>query len=382
MSSQLMVQLKSSDTQGVIGPTGRSARAMARVRPVLDSSILGLYPGRSGDMFSSAWLPGGFARNIKDIDHDVLNVHWTAAGFLAIEEAGRQEKPLVWTLHDMWLFTGGCHYSGGCLGYLESCGKCPQLGSGRATDLSRVVWKRKARSWGDLALAVVSPTNWLAEAARRSSLLKDATIHVIPNGVDTRQFQPFDRSLSREALGLQQDKVLLAFGAFTTSQPRKGRVLLLEALRKLGPRIDPTAVEFVVFGAGHLAQNAEIPIATKYVGRLYDDVSLALLYSAVDLVVVPSLYEAHSLVAVESMACGTPCVAFRVEGLSEVIDDRENGLLARPFDTDDLADKIAEMATNNAFRARAAIKARAKALKVWDIDLVARQYEALFDSVD
>jgi glycosyltransferase involved in cell wall biosynthesis len=381
LSSNLLVQMQSGDTEGVIGPVGRRDRALARMRPVLDNAILGLYRQRPGTMVSPAWLPGGAARRIRDIEHDVLNLHWVAAGFLSIEGAGRQEKPIVWTLHDMWLLTGGCHYSGKCERYRNECGRCPQLGSDQSTDLSRLVWKRKSRAWRELSISVVSPTMWLAEAARNASLLEGASIRVIPNGVDIDRFQPLDRYMAREAFGLPQDKTLVAFGALSVSERRKGGVLLLEALSKMADRIPPDSVELVVFGASHERGQGVTSVPARYVGRLADDVSLALLYSAVDIVVVPSLYEAHSLIAIEAMACATPCVAFRVEGLSEVIDHGTNGLLATPFDTGALADAIAELATNDSVRGQMATTARAKALERWDISLVAEQYEALYASI-
>lgn len=377
--SHLLVQMQTGDTERVIGPSGRRQRAWARLRPVLDGSIVGLYPDRTASMFSPAWLPGG--GRISDIDHDVLNLHWVTAGFLPIEAVRRQVRPIVWTLHDMWPFTGGCHYSGDCDHYLRSCGTCPELGSKRPADLSRLVWKRKSRSWDSLEITVVSPTNWLAEAARRSSLFEGSQVHVIPNGVDTRRFHPLPKSVAREALGLAQDKTLVAFGALDLSEQRKGGALLLEAVRELPNRLPPGSVELVVFGSSHPRGQDESRIPTRYVGRLADDVALALLYSAVDLVVVPSLYEAQSLVAIEAMACATPCVAFRVEGLSEVIDHGDNGLLANPFDTADLADAIAEMATNGEFRAQASTRARAKAVTTWEVTLVAERYEALYASV-
>jgi glycosyltransferase involved in cell wall biosynthesis len=381
VSSQLLVQMQTGDADNVIGPSGRRQRAWARLRPVLDGSILGLYPDRTASMFSPAWLPGGAGGRIRDIDHDVLNLHWVAAGFLSIEDVRRQERPIVWTLHDMWLFTGGCHYSGDCDNYLSACGTCPELGSKRPADLSRLVWKRKSRSWGNLQITVVSPTNWLAEAARSSSLFENSQIHVIPNGVDTRRFHPLPKTVAREALGLAQDKTLVAFGALDLSEQRKGGALLLEAVSKLESRIPPGSVELVVFGSSHPRGQAESRFPTRYVGRLADDVALALLYSAVDIVVVPSLYEAQSLVAIEAMACATPCVAFRVEGLSEVIDHGDNGLLANPFDTGDLADAIAELATNDSFRAQASTRARSKAVTSWEVTLIAERYESLYASV-
>jgi glycosyltransferase involved in cell wall biosynthesis len=332
-------------------------------------------------MVSPAWLPGGAGRRIRQIEHDVLNLHWIADGFLSIENVGRQEKPLNWTLHDMWLFTGGCHFSGSCDKYKGSCGNCPLLASERSVDLSRITWKRKARSWSHLRPTVVSPARWLADAARDSPLMAGASIQVIPNGVDIRQFQPFDRSIAREAFGLPEGKLLVAFGALSLSERRKGGAYLADALRKIDSFINPESAQLVVFGGSEPSEPLESRMQARYIGRLSDDVSLALLYAAVDVVVIPSRYEAHPLVAIEAMACGTPCVAFSVAGLSEVFVHGKNGLLATPFDTSELAQAIAELLTNHELRVRAAQGAREKAVSNWDIDDITKQYAALYASV-
>lgn len=381
IDSTLLVQRRTGDSEGVVGPTSRRARALARVRPVIDSSVLAMYPNRPGTMMSPAWLPGGASSRFRDVEYDLINLHWTVDGFLSVSGAGTIQKPIIWTLHDMWIFTGGCHYSGQCDGYREKCGRCPQLGSSSKWDLSRLVMHQKERRWRGLDLSLVSPTEWLAEAARNSSLLSDCPITVISNGVDTKQFRPFNREFSREVLGLPAEKGLVAFGALNLSERRKGATLLLDAIGKLAERIPPETVELVIFGSSKSPRREEETIKATYLGALNDDVGLALLFSAVDVVVVPSLYEAQSLVAVEAMACGTPCVAFRVEGLSEVINHGQNGLLATAFDTSELADLTAELLTNQNRRTVMAAAAREKALREWDLGVIANRYVELFQSL-
>jgi glycosyltransferase involved in cell wall biosynthesis len=199
---------------------------------------------------SSEWLPDRLASRVQQINPDIINLHWTCKGFLKIETLAKFTQPIVWTLHDMWAFTGGCHYSESCDLYTKSCGSCPQLQSNREQDLSRWVWNRKAKSWKSLNLTIVSPSNWLAECARSSFLFQNNRVEVIPNGLDTQIYQPIERHLARARLKLPQDKLLILFGAMSsTSDRRKGFHLLQSALQKLGESDWRNQVELVVFGS-------------------------------------------------------------------------------------------------------------------------------------
>jgi len=96
-----------------------------------------LYPNSQVHNFSSNWMPDGIGRKLRHLTPDLIHLHWIGDGFLRIESLARFEVPIVWTLHDSWPFTGGCHLPGGCRRYQESCGCCPVLGSSRIGDLSR-----------------------------------------------------------------------------------------------------------------------------------------------------------------------------------------------------------------------------------------------------
>ena len=177
----------------------------------------------------------------------MINLHWINGGYLKIGTIAKFKKPIVWTLHDMWAFTGGCHYNVDCTNYTTSCGNCPQLHSHKETDLSRWIWKRKARAWQNLNLTIVTPSHWLAKCAASSSLLKNVRIEVIPNGLDTKQYKPIEKSLARSILGLPEDKQLILFGAMSaTSDPRKGFNFLQSALQNLSQSGWGEQVELVV----------------------------------------------------------------------------------------------------------------------------------------
>src|SRR5262249_8470788 len=156
-------------------------------------------------------LPDRLQARAAALRADVLHLAWVADGFLRVETLPRLRAPLVWTLHDSWAFTGGCHVPYECLRYRERCGRCPALGSRGERDLSRRVGERKERGWGPLDLTVVAPSRWLAEAARSSALFRGRRVEVIRNGLDLERFHPGDVSAARCTLGLPLDKRVLLF---------------------------------------------------------------------------------------------------------------------------------------------------------------------------
>ncbi|MDP5337685.1 MAG: glycosyltransferase, partial [Nodularia sp. (in: cyanobacteria)] len=194
IDSTMLVGNKTSDDITVLGANSKLDKGWAKIAPTLDSLPLKFYPQRNDKLiFSLQWLPDQLAAQIAQSNPDVINLHWINGGYLRIETLAKFKKPIVWTLHDMWAFTGGCHYSGGCDKYTKSCGACPQLGSQREGDISRWIWQRKAKAWENINLTIVTPSLWLADCARKSILFQNLRIEVIPNGLDTEVYKPIDK---------------------------------------------------------------------------------------------------------------------------------------------------------------------------------------------
>lgn len=376
----MAVQRKETDLPWVIGPSGAAERVWNRARPVIDQIPVRAHPARSGAPFSPGMLPSVPPwRERKDVD--LVNLHWVNAGFLTPGAVGRSELPIVWTLHDMWAFTGGCHYTDGCHRYLSGCGRCPVLGSERSTDLSSKRWRQKRKALSGSDITVVTPSAWLAEVARDAPVLSDHPVEVIPNGVDTSVFKPLERRVARSALNLSPDRTLIAFGAVNPmSERRKGAIELLAALRILSSLLDPETVEIVVFGS-RAGNNADLPLPATFLGHLSDESSLALLYSSVDLCVVPSLQENFANIVIEAMSCGTPIVAFDVDGFPEAIDHGVEGLLATPFSPESLAEAIAELVSDPSRLAQMGSAARLRAERDYSLRRMSSLYQDLFERV-
>ncbi len=379
IDSQMLVQSKSSDDYRVIGPTKKINNLLGIVRAVLDQIPNMLYKNRTKTYFSPSWLPfSNIVDKINEINPDIVHLHWICGGTIKIEDMAKIKAPIVWSLHDMWAFTGGCHYNEECGLYQKNCGNCKVLGSDKEKDLSRKIFKRKQKTFLQVPnMTIVALSRWLEKSAHESSLLDGRKIINLPNPIDTTVFIPFDKKKARELWHLQMDKKLILFGAVAAiSDPRKGFKELNKAIHNLKSQ----DIELVIFGSSEPQKSQNFGFKTHYLGPLHDDVSLVTLYNAVDIVVVPSLQEAFGQIASESMSCGTPAIAFAHTGLLDIIDHKINGYLAKPFDTDDLANGI-EWVLNTPKYEALCKNAIEKVMNEFDSVVVSQKYIKLYQEV-
>jgi glycosyltransferase involved in cell wall biosynthesis len=357
-------------------PPGVTRRARTKAERFLlrfERAALRRYEERRPSSFSIQWAPSRVHRAVAAQKPDVINLHWICGGFVPVQSVPRLGRVLVWTLHDMWPFTGGCHFAENCERYTQRCGACPQLASSRDADLSRRVWTRKQRAWRELPLTVVCPSNWLADCAKRSALFGDKRVEVIPYGIDTDVFRPIEQGAARAALGLPQDVPVILFGAWENSR-RKGMEHLTEALAILARKNARPTPRVLIFGFPWQEDSvAGMPVTS--LGRLEDPSTLARAYAAADVFVHSSIADNLPTSVIESLACGTPCAAFRVGGLPDLIDHELNGYLAQPFDPAALAEGIQwVLAGGPEVRARARQKVEAQLDQVFQ----AQRYRDLF----
>jgi len=381
IDSAMLVDTKSSDHKAVFGPDTKLSKLQSLLNRHLDQVPVKMYSDRTSNFFSPAIASKNITAKLDTLKPDLINLHWIGFGYLRIESIINLSKPLVWTLHDTWPFTGGCHYFFTCSRYRQSCGNCPELGSKHELDLSKWIWWRKKRAWRDLNLTVVAPSHWMAESARQSSLFSSVKTRVIPGGLDSQRYKPTDRQLGRHILSLPQDKKLILFAASgDTSDKRKGFHLLQSALKQLS-RNELNDIELVVLGSSEPRAPLNLGMRAHYMGRLSDDVSIALVFSSVDAFVAPSMEDNLPNTILEAMACGTPCVAFSVGGIPDLIEHGSNGVLVRPFETDGLARGISWILDDEERRHTLSRRARQKVEKEFDIRIVARKYQEMYSEI-
>ncbi|TBV28495.1 glycosyl transferase family 1 [Meridianimaribacter sp. CL38] len=377
VSSTMLVKTKKSDDYTVISPTSKIGKFTAKAQSIINPYPLLKY--KEHDLFSPSFSPSfRIVKAINEINADIVHLHWINAGMLKIEDFSKIKAPIVWSLHDMWAFTGGCHYSKECERYKENCGKCIILKSNKENDLSRKIFNRKKKTFAKTNLTIIGLSKWLESCAKSSTLFRDKRVVNLPNPIDTNLFKQVEQKHARKLFNLPNDKKLILFGAMSaTSDKRKGFDQLKKALKS----INKECVELLIYGSSKPQNPENLGFKSHYLGRLYDDASLTAIYNAADVMIVPSLEENLSNVIMESLSCGTPVVGFDIGGNSDLIDHKENGYLAKPLDTNDLAKGI-EWVLNNENYLGLKNKSRAKVLKNFDTTIVAKKYIQLYKSIN
>jgi glycosyltransferase involved in cell wall biosynthesis len=384
ISARMLVQEKFDEDPNVILPSrNRYRSAVPRLRTVLDQQPLRtLYPQRRPIPCSLNWLPDCYGSLVHNLRPDIVNLHWVNGGFLSISTIARIECPVVWTLHDMWPFTGICHYSNGCTGFTDRCRSCPVLLGRKRFDLSRWTWNRKQKAWSHLDLTLVSPSRWLARQARKSRLLGHAPVKVIPNGLDLNVFKPRAKSLVRDILGIDKDKKVICFGgAHALEDQRKGALHLSETLKSIKESAPASSWMLLVFGAAAPPSGWTFPLDTKYLGYIHDDLLLAQIYAASDVFVAPSTQENLANTVMESLSCGTPVVTFDIGGMGEMITHRQSGYLARALDIQDLAWGIRWVLESSSRLVELSHQARETAIRKFSAEQTAKRYLDLFEEI-
>ncbi|BDA70278.1 glycosyl transferase, group 1 [Calothrix sp. PCC 7716] len=380
--SQVLVQTKFGDDKNVIAPKTGLEKGLAKLGHALEAIPPRFYRQRKQTPFSTQWAPDLILPRVNRLNPDLINLHWTNESYLRIETIAKLHSPIVWTLHDMSAFTGGCHYDEECGRYVKSCSLCPQLSSNNKFDLSHWVWQRKSNAWKNLHLTIVAPSTWMAKCARSSSLFQQQQIEVIPYGIDTQRYKPINRQTVRALLNLPQDKQLILFGAVNaTSTPRKGFHLLLPALQNLCKSEWHDKIELVVIGASQPDIPSNLGFKTHYLGSLSDDISLAQVYAASDVFVAPSVQDNLPNTVMEALACGVPCVGFDIGGMSDMIEHLKNGYLAQPFDIADLSKGISWILESSDRHAKLCKRAREKVEQEFTQKLQASRYTYLYTDI-
>ncbi len=333
------------------------------------------------EQFSLGWQPLPTPLQRTGATPSIVHMHWIAdfidypSFFASIPD----DLPIVWTLHDMNPFTGGCHYSWECGKYQQGCYACPQLGPAGRVDLAARNSRVKAEAIAAKNIHVVADSHWLEGEARKSALFSNVrSFRTIHYGLDTERFIPRDTVACRMALGLDHDALIIAFGADDIENRRKGMALLFESLDAI---TSDRQVVVLVFGHGQ-----ELPLrferfTVRNVGFVQDPALMSIIHSASDVFIIPSLYEAFGQTALEAMACGTPVVGFDTGGIPDMISHGETGLLARPGDAADLAEKIQWMVDHKSERRAMGTAARLLVEREYTLAVQASRYLGLYRSL-
>jgi glycosyltransferase involved in cell wall biosynthesis len=389
VDARLLVQHKKTDSSAVTGIViDAVSKLKAKLTFLAERIPFLLFHERDKSVrfaFSPANAGTSIINNPLIKDADILHLHWTNSGFLSVgdlEELINTGKPLIWTLHDMWTFTGGCHYSGICERFKNECGNCPFLRDARDNDLSHKGWLRKAAMYaGAKNITFVACSGWLAGVAGKSSLIGKLPVTSIPNPIDIDTFSPRHKVAERKKRSIKPDAKIILFGAANINDKRKGITYLVEALNLLKQsNRDTSNIEVVIFGKNKHFDVGQLPFPVHQLNIITDENELAEIYSLADVFVTTSLEDNLPNMVMEAMVCGTPVVAFNTGGIPEMIDHLQNGYLADLASAQGIADGILEI-LYGADAATLAKNVRQKVLDNYTNDKVANQYIQLYRSV-
>ena len=311
-------------------------KAMSWIRFILER--LAYLPFEKNKAVRFLFNPGKYGQDLSQHpliqQADIIHLHWVNFGMLSIQNIKQlidTGKPIFWTLHDMWAFTGGCHHSGICLNFQASCGNCQEfLKNPAANDLSNQIWNEKFKAFQQPNLHIITCSDWLKERAASSSILKNQPIQSIPNAIDTSFFKPADKQSAKRILGLDPSKKHILFVAMRVHAPKKGFSYLEKALQGL----DPSTTELIV--VGNAQDLPELHLKAHVLGHISSTEKMIQIYQAADVFVTPSLEENLPNTIMEALACGTPCVGFKIGGIPEMIDHEVNGYVAEYLSAEDL----------------------------------------------
>ena len=371
---KMLVRRKVSDDPKVISLENTFTTFKYKVIQKLETYWFSKYKNRSKTKFSiSLHASSNIVKKINQLKPDLVHLQWVADGLITYGDIKKIKAPIVWTLRDMMPFTGGCHYTEGCVKFETVCGGCPVLKSDDEKDLSHKVFNAKKKALEKISKDKMSFTGiskWVTDEGKKSMLLKKYKEYYIPNIINSELYIPKNKEASRKKLNLPLDKKLILFGAIgAKTDHRKGYKYLAKVISKIATE-DVAAVTF----GGKIKDTQTIENTVYYnFGFINDDQKLIDLYNAADVMVVPSLQEAYGKTVGEAMSCGTPVVAFDLGGPRDIIDHKTNGYLAKPYNEEDLKEGVLWLLNHNNLQSLAK-KAREKIIESFNTEKVIEQY--------
>ena len=289
---------------------------------------------------------------------DIIHLHWVANFIDFASFFKKNTKPVVWTLHDMWPFTGGYHYEKG-------------FPFDAYEKIINQTIKLKQQALGETALKVVSPSLWLQRRSQESQLFRKFEHYHIPNSLNPCLFQPLDKTQARVILGLPKDKKIVLFVADSINNKRKGFSFIIDAFNRLN--INNLYLAIIGQYKGKRIQQERV----FYLGQIANEKFMHIGYSAADLFTISSVEDNFPNTILESLFCGTPVVGFNIGGIPDMIQNGQNGYLCPTIDAATLAQTI-DKALKTPFDPKAI---RENAIKKYNPELQAKRYIKLFQTL-
>ncbi|MQC82142.1 glycosyltransferase, partial [Vibrio parahaemolyticus] len=366
IESKMMVRVKMLDDDTILGPTNEFDNRVCQMRTKFNSVLNKVLPFRTSYQ-SFNLLPSNLNGVINSSNYSLVNFHWVGAETINFEDAIKINKPIVWTMHDMWPVLNGSHITSA-----TSYSQWKASSSSISNFLNSKKW-----SFLEKLDHVVTPSFWLADFISQCPSLSNKPISVIPNVLDMDVFKPKMKLDARKLLGLNSEKVCLLFSANGgTRDFNKGFDILKDALNMVSTTLGRDKFELIIVGQ-HEPVGFKMPCETKWFGHVSDDDFLATIYAAVDYTIIPSRIENFPQVGTESICSGTPLIGMPTTGVKELIGDSERGLVANRVCATSLAEVIkVAIYERNIFSQEVL---RKYALDNWSSDIVYTKYNTVYE---
>jgi glycosyltransferase involved in cell wall biosynthesis len=303
----------------------------------------------------------------------VNHFHWTP-GVVECDSIF-QSSPLVWTLHDMWPFTGGCHHSMSCEGFIEFCNGCPQVRKPFINQVSASSAKKQSFINSINSFAAVAPSDWMAKTASRSQVLRDKRIETIYNPVEDVFFESHKGEMSRERLGIPRESFLIGTSAANLRDPIKGFSKLLQLLTSVAARNPDKKFALLCVGEGSSSKSRN-NLQVIHTGFLSNRTEVASAMAILDLFVSMSTADTAPIAIAEALASGVPIACSNTGGMTECTDSGRNGVLLD--DLSDFENFINALSADKTLRRSYAESARRFAHSRYSASVVLKRYTDLY----
>jgi len=347
INSEMFVIQKDSDSFLIKSPEGLLTKLWFKVLPHIGRFTKKIVNYDKNIPQNFGIFPSPLKKIINKSNADIVHIHWIGGEMLPISAIAKINKPVVWTFHDMWAFCSSEHISydnNYVNGYIYPSVVLKVLNC----NLSRYIWNKKRKSWKK-SFTIISPSAWMQRKALKSPLFHDFSIYKIHNLLDLNFWKPIEKKYAREIVGLPYDKKIILYGAVGgTKDQNKGFSYLISALNKINNK-SQRKITLALFGESEFnsKESNKLPIEVFHLGKVIDDITLKIIYSASDVLALPSKLENLPNVAIEAMSCGVPVVAFNVGGILDVVQDKKTGFLIEKYNTKKFAESIEQLISDN-----------------------------------
>lgn len=334
IDSKILVQKKVSDKPYSFSIANKNfEKIKAFLRIGFDLIINRMFVKNRNVYYTLPFIGTNISKHLLVNEADIIHIHWINRGYLSIdsiEKLLKLNKPIVWTLHDSWPMTGGCHMMGECIQYQSDCNNCDML---RINSFASYFQLKKQKVFNADNLHFIAPSSWTKDKATKSQILKNKNIFTLPNCIDTSVFKRIDKIVAREVFSLPKNKNIILF--YISNDPRKGVQHIYDTIKYFQQNVDNN-VAFVGFGTSDLSNTIFKDLDIITIGRINDKYAMSILYNSADILLAPALEEPFGQTYIEAMAVGTPCIAFNYSGPLDIIDHKINGYLAKTNNHQDI----------------------------------------------